>query len=98
MGPDYTNGIGPPHEAADLPRCHSRHRTVVFLVEMWDQRSRSATASHTRAARAAFDPIGRAAEEPSAPSSQPSLSSTSNARPAPTALTTSRSHPLRSSL
>ena len=60
--------------------------------------SRAATASQTRDASSPFDPVGSSASLPSAPSSQPALSRTSNARPSPTALTTSRSAPFRASL
>ena len=52
--------------------------------------------STIRLATDVFDPCSNATSEPSAPSNQPSLLSTSNARP-PTAFTTSRSHALRRS-
>src|SRR5699024_8850279 len=56
------------------------------------------TASQTEAASRDFAPSGIWRSNPSEESSQPALSSTSNALPSPTLLTTSRSHPLCSSL
>ena len=53
----------------------------------------------TRGTRATpSSPVGSSVSLPSAPSSHPALSATSNAVPSPTALTTSRSQPLRASL
>src|SRR5699024_5499669 len=52
------------------------------------------TASHTEAANTDFAPSGICRSNPAADNNQPALSSTSNALPSPTLLTTSKSQPL----
>ena len=86
-----TGAAGRARRVRPAGRCAERapRRTV---------QNRATTASQTRDASSAFDPDGSTASLPSAPSSHPALSATSNAVPSPTALTTSRSQPLRASL